>query len=234
MMNIRLKFVKGSEVKYISHLDLVRVFQRAFRREGIPISYSSGFNPHQEISFGAPLSLGVTSDAEYTDLKLTEAMDVSELRERLNSSLPEGIKIIGGIILKDDHKSAMSIVTHARYRIAVTIENVTTEMLQNNIEVFIAQNSINVMKRQPKKDFALKEMDIRPMIVEMGLVRSENARHIIECLLLSGSRGNLKPELLIEAFRGYTGYSIDKVRINREEVYAEKKGRLLDLLEYEG
>ncbi|HRS21141.1 MAG TPA: TIGR03936 family radical SAM-associated protein, partial [Clostridia bacterium] len=52
MMYIRLKFTKGSEVKYISHLDLMRVFQRALRRTGIPISYSSGFNPHMEISFG--------------------------------------------------------------------------------------------------------------------------------------------------------------------------------------
>lgn len=82
MIGIRLKFTKGSEVKYISHLDLMRVFQRALRRASIPISYSSGFNPHQEISFAAPLSLGVTSNAEYVDLKLTEPMDVREIRRR--------------------------------------------------------------------------------------------------------------------------------------------------------
>jgi radical SAM-linked protein len=233
-MNIRLKFTKGNEVKYISHLDLMRVFQRAIRRTGIPIAYSSGFNPHQEISFGAPLSLGVTSNAEYIDLKLAESMDVQEVKERLNSSMPDGIRILEGIKLKDSHKSAMSVVTHARYRISMNIEDVTFQKLRNSIEAFTIQEHIKVMKEQPKKNFALKEIDIKPMIVNMNLAEIEGNSIVIECLLLSGSRGNLKPELLIVAFEEYTGYKITGIRINREEVYAEKAGRLVDLLEYEG
>jgi len=89
------------------------------------------------------------------------------------------------------------------------------------------------MKEQPKKDFELKEIDIRPMIVSMKLFESREAMHIIDCLLLSGSRGNLKPELLMTAFKEFTGYNIDGIRINREEVYALKNGKLADLLEYE-
>jgi radical SAM-linked protein len=232
-MNIRLKFTKGNEVKYISHLDLMRVFQRAIRRTGIPIAYSSGFNPHQEISFGAPLSLGVTSNAEYIDLKLADAMDVQEIKERLNSSLPDGIRILGGMKLRDSHKSAMSVVTHARYRISMNIENVNSEKLQKSIEAFLIQEHIKVMKEQPKKNFALKEIDIKPMIVSMNPVKPEGNTIIIECLLLSGSRGNLKPELLMSAFKDFTDYNITGIRINREEVYAEKDGMLVDLLEYE-
>lgn len=230
-MNIRLKFTKGSEVKYISHLDLMRVFQRALRRGDIPISYSSGFNPHQEISFGAPLSLGVTSNAEYVDLKLADAMDIQEIINRLNSSLPEGIRILRGIKLGDSPKSAMSIVTHAKYRITMDIENAAPEMVQKSIEAFIARESIIIMKEQPKKGFTLKETEIRPMIISMNLIESGKNKCVIECLLLSGSRGNLKPELLMKAFKEYTGYNIGKIRINREEVYAEKKGRLVDLFE---
>ncbi len=232
-MNIRLKFTKGNEVKYISHLDLMRVFQRAIRRTGIPISYSSGFNPHQEISFGAPLSLGVTSAAEYVDFKLVEAMDVQEIENRLNSSLPEGIRILGGMKLGESPKSAMSVVTHSRYKIRMNIENVTAEELNKSIEEFVAQEDIKVMKEQPKKGFALKEIDIRPMIVGMRLSESREPMHIIDCLLLSGSRGNLKPELLMMAFKKFTGYNIVGIRINREEVYAEKNSILVDLLEYE-
>ncbi|KUO72163.1 MAG: hypothetical protein APF77_09645 [Clostridia bacterium BRH_c25] len=232
-MNIRLKFTKGNEVKYISHLDLMRVFQRAIRRTGIPISYSSGFNPHQEISFGAPLSLGVTSDAEYVDFKLAEAMDVKEIEERLNSSLPDGIRILKGMKLGDSPKSAMAVVTHARYMIRMNLEDVDSEALKKSIEEFISREHIKVMKEQPKKDFELKEIDIRPMIVSMKLFESREAMHIIDCLLLSGSRGNLKPELLMTAFKEFTGYNIDGIRINREEVYALKNGKLADLLEYE-
>jgi len=232
-MNIRLKFTKGNEVKYISHLDLMRVFQRAIRRTGLPIAYSSGFNPHQEISFGAPLSLGVTSDAEYVDLKLAEAMDAEEIKARLNSSLPEGIKILGGKRLGDNPKSAMSLVTHARYKIRMRIESAAADELNKSIEDFLAQEQIKVMKEQPKKDFALKEIDIRQMVVGMRLFESKEELHTIDCLLLSGSKGNLKPELLMMAFKEFTGYNIVGIRINREEVYAEKNGILLDLLEYE-
>ena len=232
-MNIRLKFTKGNEVKYISHLDLMRVFQRAIRRTDIPISYSIGFNPHQEISFGAPLSLGVTSNAEYVDFKLAEALDVQEIKKRLNSSLPDGIRVLDGVKLGDSPKSAMSIVTHAKYMVRVNIENVDSEALKKSIEKFVAQESIKVMKEQPKKGFALKEIDIKPMIVSMKLYASEETMHTFDCLLLSGSKGNLKPELLMVAFKEFTDYNISGIRINREEVYAEKNGVLVDLLKYE-
>lgn len=233
MISIRLKFTKGNEVKYISHLDLMRVFQRAIRRTGIPISYSGGFNPHQEISFGAPLSLGVTSDAEYVDFKLAEPMEIGEISKRLNNSLPDGIRILKGIKLGENHKSAMSVVTHARYNIRMSIENIDSEALKKSIEAFALQEHIKVMKEQPKKGFELKEIDIKSMIVGMRLFESSGDIHIIDCLLLSGSKANLKPELLIVAFKEFTGYNINRIRINRKEVYAEKNGKLLDLLEYE-
>ena len=89
------------------------------------------------------------------------------------------------------------------------------------------------MKEQPKKGFELKEIDIKPLIVNMKLIESKEDMHTIDCLLLSGSRGNLKPELLIKAFKEFTGYEIQSIRINREQVYGLKNGKLLDLLEYE-
>lgn len=232
-MNVRLKFTKGKEVKYISHLDLMRVFQRAIRRSGIPISYSSGYNPHQEISFGAPLALGVTSEAEYVDLKLAEPMEADKIKELLNSTLPDGIRILKGVNLGDNPKSAMSIVTHARYRIRMNIENEAAEEVIRKAEEFSARDSIKVMKEQPKKGFELKETDIKPLIAGMKLSENGEGEYTIDCLLMSGSRGNLKPELLVTAFREFTGYNITGIRINREEVYAEKNGILVDLLEYE-
>lgn len=232
-MNIRLKFKKGSEVKYISHLDLMRTFQRAIRRAGVPIAYSSGFNPHQELSFGAPLSLGVTSDAEYVDIKLAEAVNIEKLQEQLNNSLPEGIKILGGTVLPENSKSAMSVVSHARYRIRMIIEGINSPALKKSIEEFQKQDRIIVMKEQPKKNFQLKEIDIRPMILRLELDEAKENEYHISCLLTSGSKANLKPELLISAFKEFTKYDIIGIRINREEVYAEKNGRLLDLLKYE-
>lgn len=232
-MNVRLKFTKGWEVKYISHLDLMRTFQRAIRRAGVPISYSSGFNPHQELSFGAPLSLGLTSDAEYVDIKLAERMSVDELIDRLNSALPEGIKILKGMEVAENSKSAMSVVSHAQYKITMTMEGIDGSVLSESIEKFLKQERILVMKEQPKKGFELKEIDIRSMIVGMELTYAKENEYGIRCLLSSGSKANLKPELLMTAFWEFTGYDLKRIRINREEIYAEKNGRLVDLLEYE-
>ena len=231
-MNVRLKFRKGWEVKYISHLDLMRTFQRAIRRAEVPISYSSGFNPHQELSFGAPLSLGITSDAEYVDIKLAERISVDELIDKLNSTLPEGIKVLKGMEIAENSKSAMSVVSHAYYRITMTIEEIDGSVLGKSIEDFLKQDRILVMKEQPKKGFKLKEIDIRPMIVRMELTEAKENEYSIRCLLSSGSKANLKPELLMTAFREFTGYDLKRIRINREEIYAEKNGRLVDLLEY--
>ncbi|MGE5629555.1 MAG: TIGR03936 family radical SAM-associated protein [Caulobacteraceae bacterium] len=233
MMNVRLKFTKGNEVKYISHLDLMRTFQRAIRRTDIPVAYSAGFNPHQEISFGAPLSLGVVSNAEYIDIKLAEDMDIKELQRRLNGSMPAGISITGGAVLPEHAKSAMAIVTHARYNIRLIVEGIDKQRLDKAIEDFLKQEQINVMKEQPKKEFKLKEIDIKPMIITMDNIDSKGDEYFLECLLQSGSKANLKPELLVVAFKDYTGYNIKGVRIVREELYAEKDGKLLDLLEYE-
>ncbi len=235
-MQIRLKFTKGEEVKYISHLDLMRTFQRAIRRADIPIAYSSGFNPHQEISFGAPLALGTSSSAEYVDIKLAKQMEPAEVSERLNKSLPQGIRISGGIILSENAKSAMAIVTHARYTVRMLIPDTGEERLQQDIQRFLEQKAILVMKKQPKKDFELKETDIRPMIIGMklipGISGEGKGEYLINCLLQSGSKANLKPELLIGAFREFTGYEVSGIRINREAVYAEKDGKLVELLDH--
>ena len=68
-MKVRVKFSKNGSVKFLGHLDTMRYFQKAVRRAGIPIAFSSGFRPHMIISFAAPLSVGVTSDGEYFDME---------------------------------------------------------------------------------------------------------------------------------------------------------------------
>lgn len=231
MINVRLKFSKGEEVKYISHLDLMRTFQRAIRRAGVPIAYSIGFNPHQEISFGAPLALGVTSSAEYLDMRLAQRMEINELINRLNKTLPDGIKVSDGIELTEKAKNAMSLVTHSRYTIKFTLENSDEQYIKDKIESFLCQESIAVKKEQPKKNFAIKEIDIKGMIYSLKLMLVEDDEYYLNCILSAGSKANLKPELLMEAFRGYSGLDLKKIKINREETYTEAGGKLQNLIE---
>ena len=230
-MIVRLKFTKENDVKYISHLDLMRTFQRVIRRAGIPVAYSQGFNPHQELSFGAPLALGVTSMAEYADVGIAENIDIKELIDAMNASMPKGIRILDGKVLGSSAKSAMSLVTHSRYTIRFLSKDAGYEELQKKLEEFLAKEIILVKRKQPKKDFKLKEIDIKPMIVSVSLIKGSDTEFFINCMLHSGSKANLKPELLMEAFIESSGLALSGIKINREEVYSESDGKLLDLLE---
>lgn len=232
MINVRLKFTKGSEVKYISHLDLMKTFMRVVRRAEVPIAYSSGFNPHPEMSFGAPLSVGVTSMAEYVDIQLAQDVPSQELVNRINQYMPEGIKVLGAIKLPERFKSAMALITHAKYTIKAKIENADSNSLKEKLINFINQESILAQKKQPKKNFQIKEVEIRPMILEMNLENCDGEGCTFGCLLQSGSKANLKPEILMQAFRDYAGLNITRTTITREEVFVEQDGKLIDLLQY--
>jgi radical SAM-linked protein len=94
MQRIKIKFTKGEEVKFISHRDLMRTFQRAIRRAGLPILYSQGFNPHMKISWGNALKVGVVSAGEYAELHIDGWIRPRDALERLNQTLPKGLEII--------------------------------------------------------------------------------------------------------------------------------------------
>ena len=94
MPRIKIKYTKSNEVKYISHRDLMRLFQRAIRRAEIPIAYSQGFNPHMKISWGNALKVGQSSDHEEAELGIEGWIKPPELMARLNKVLPKGVEIL--------------------------------------------------------------------------------------------------------------------------------------------
>lgn len=92
-MKMSFAFFKKGDMRFISHLDLMRLFQRAFRRADLGVVVTKGFNPHPKFSIGRALKLGLESEAEEAVLYLQKAIAPEEFRERLNNQLPEGIKI---------------------------------------------------------------------------------------------------------------------------------------------
>lgn len=91
---LRLRFTKTGRAVYISHLDLMRTMQRAFLRAGFRLKYSEGFNPHPQLVFALPLSVGMRSECELLDFKLAETVCISEISYLLNKALPEGIRAL--------------------------------------------------------------------------------------------------------------------------------------------
>lgn len=122
MWRLRLRFGRGEEVKFISHLDIVRFWERAFRRAGIPLAYSQGFTPHPRISVAAPLAVGVTSEAELTDIWLNRWIPPQSVMIVVKNQLPGGLGIfdVWGVGL--DIPSLQSCLAFAEYRSEVRSE----------------------------------------------------------------------------------------------------------------
>ncbi|MBA7503384.1 hypothetical protein ES706_01992 [subsurface metagenome] len=119
MQRLRLRFGRGDEVKFISHLDVVRFWERAFRRAKIPLAYSQGFTPHPRISLAAPLAVGVTSEAELMDVWLSCWMPPQSLMMWVKSQLPCGFEIFDAWQVGLNIPSLQSCLAFAEYRVEV-------------------------------------------------------------------------------------------------------------------
>ena len=214
-MKVRIKFAKEGIMRFIGHLDMMRYFQKAFRRSGIDIQYSQGFSPHQLISFAAPLGVGLTSTGEYMDIVMGECPSSDELVRLINEQMVEGVRILSAVALPDQSKTAMSIVATADYQISFREEMRPDFDLKEAIERFMSQDTIMVTKKTKKSE---KTMDIKPMIHQFYANEQGCFMNVA-----TGSTENLKPEQVMDTLYKFLGYSFDPfmIYIHRLETYGE-------------
>ncbi|HBM74555.1 MAG TPA: radical SAM protein [Clostridiaceae bacterium] len=220
------KLKKGEGVKFISHLDLMRCMQRAIRRSKVPISYSKGFNPHADMSFATPVSVGTASEGEYMDFMLEFEMDENSIAEAVNRSLPDDIRILWVKRIDEKLPSLMSMVDAASYEITI-INPQPKLIIQKSIDSFLNRPSIEVMKESKKGE---KLVDIKPMIYDIRLKSNDGPISVIETTIKAGSRSNLNPELLFNAMQLYMGLKDSRIRdITKKETYTEESGKFKNL-----
>ncbi len=208
-MRARLKFQKTGALKFISHLDVMRTVQKAFRRAGLAVSYSKGFSPHQLLSFASPLGIGLTSDGEYLDAQFDCTYQGEEVLSRLNAVLPEELQFTGFLPLSLECKPSMALVAAARYLLGlredVSVSSVP-EGLTEILEELYARESL-VLEITSKS--GSRQMDIRPYWYDFHCAKREDyagsgadcleSPLLFEFLLSSGSVVNVKPEVLLTA-----------------------------------
>ena len=123
-MKIRIRFSKMGTMRFISHLDVMRYFQKVMRRAKVDILYSQGFSPHQIMSFASPLGIGQTSEGEYVDIEVGQTGSSSQMVERLNQEMADGFQIISFRRLPDTGKTkAMATISAADYRVRLHPED---------------------------------------------------------------------------------------------------------------
>lgn len=207
MTRYRIKFSKQGVARFISHLDLVRTFERAMRRAGLPLAFSQGFNPHPRFSFAAPLPVGVTGEQEYLDLELVEAWPADTVARRLAACLPEGLVVAGASPVPGHSPALMASVQRAAYRVLVQLqEAITPARLAECLHCILALPEVTVTRktREGKEKF----YDIRPGIFSLT-GRVDGPEVLLKMTLQAGSGGNVRPEEVVAALAGRCGLPAD-------------------------
>lgn len=203
-----LKYSKGDTVKYISHLDFVRTFGRAVRRSGLQMAYSSGFNPHPILTVAMPLSVGVTSEGEYLRIRFVDDLEPEYIKEKLNSVLPIGLKILD---VKRVSGKQMDFAKIDRAKYIVDVE--LAENMEVPVEEFLANKSLLVMKKSKSGE---KEADIREHIHELKIEKTDGNIVTFAMCLSAGSQYNLKPDTVIAAMEKYIdGFKAEFFSVHR-------------------
>lgn len=214
-MKYRIKFSKYSSMIFIGHLDMMRYFQKAIRRAEIPIAYSTGFSPHQIMSFAAPLGVGLYSNGEYLDVELTEEMPTEQMKVRLNDTMAEGVRILSVKALPKDAGNAMASVAAAGYQVKIRPGHEPSFRFGDRFEAFMSQKEIPYEKETKKstKILNLKE----------GIFDHHVAEDHIDLLVDASSSGNLKPGMIMDAYYGFLGEKPGEFDfiITREETYTK-------------
>lgn len=191
MGKLRLLFVKEGRAVYISHLDLLRTFQRVFLRQGLVLRHSQGFHPHPIISFALPLSVGQASDCEILDFEVNEDMDGAGLAEALNRFMPEGVRAVDCYVPVRPVRELAAL----RCRVELLYDGGVPAGAAEKIRALLLGDSVVIQKRTKRK--AMTEVDIRPMLYSLKIAEEPGLLRLD--VVVAAQNPGLNPSLLAAA-----------------------------------
>jgi radical SAM-linked protein len=195
MQRLRIRFSRGEELKFISHLDIMRLWQRALQRAEIPLAYSEGFSPHPRLSLAAPLAVGVTSQAELMDVFCSKWVSPHVFSSALSQQLPAGIEIVQVSSVAPTLPSLQSQVGYAEYEVKLE-----TEKDQPGVEAALA--SLLAAEQLPwhhERDTGTRNYDLRALIDDLWLTSWRQGSCTIGMRLRCDSGGSGRPEQVAAA-----------------------------------
>lgn len=220
-MRIIANFHKGEPMRFISHLDVMRLLQRAMRRAQLPLKFSQGFNPHPVMAFASALALGYTSDAEWVDVQLESAVAPAEFISRMNAVLPEGLRILRALEIEEKLPTLTALLQRAEYEVTLYLEAPEEkDKLGHGIEALLS-GPIVVTKRTKG---GMKQVDIRPQLLSLELTGPDTEHTQYAILSVTGklnADGGLQMELLLQALMQACGTQA-RWRVHRKAVYFDK------------
>lgn len=208
----RLLFEKTGNAVWISHLDLMRVFQRAFKRAGLPLTHTHGYNPRPSVSIALPLSVGVESHCELLDFELEEPVACGEIARRLNDALIEGVHVLdayeNGGKLKD-----LGLMDCA---VKLTYDGGVPENAVTALQELFGRPALTVEKKSKK---GVTQQDIIPLIRSISYVQT-GEKELVLHVTLCCQEPSLNPMQLVAAIEAYEPRLMpDHAACARDEIY---------------
>ncbi len=221
-MRAMIRFGKQPRLRFISHLDLQRFFQRALNRTGLPIAWTQGFNPHPILSFGSALALGWTSEYEILDVKLSAPMGRRRTEDAMRAALPVDLPVLEVRMVDDRHPAPMAMVRASDYEITLSGETAAATLAA--AEEFLRRESVMAVRKTKSGE---REVDIRPMALLL-----EREGDVLSARLMLTEKDTLKPDLLVRALAEIAGAEVPEMRIHRRCLLGEdESGALKPLME---
>lgn len=211
MQRLRVTFSRGEAVKFISHLDIMRLWERALRRADMPVAYSQGFSPQPRLSLAAPLAVGVTSEGEIMDLFLGKRLSPYYFIKNMKAQLPAGIDILKVEDVSVALPSLQSQVKYGEYLVVVETERPRAE-IEGALDTFLDKQTLpwtHIRDGQPR------HYDLRSQVDDLWLVGLDGLRCSLGMRLQVDSKGTGRPEQVTAAL-GFTGLpvSIHRTRLD--------------------
>lgn len=199
MQRLRVRFHRGQEVKFISHLDLMRLWTRALIRAGVPLAYSEGFNPHPRLSLAAPLAVGVTGEAELLDIFLSKWVSPHFFTAAVSHQLPPGIEILQTYPIGPNQPALPAQVRYAEYQVEVETDK-PPEDIESALSSLLA---LEHLPWQHQRDTGPRRYDLRVLIDDLWLIDWHHPHCTIGMRLRCDNSGSGRPEQVAAAL-GFT------------------------------
>jgi len=208
---LRVVFRQGDEVRYISHLDLVRAWERAIRRAELPVAYTRGFNPRLRLLFASALAVGFTGRAEMLDLLLEKPMDLADVISRLETQLPAGLSMVSVARIDVGKRPLPSLVRAADYEVTLQPGRDPTDV-QERIDELLSLNEVVRRRRRPD---GVREYDLRPLVQGLRMRVGDGPTLLVFMRLQASPQGTGRPDEVMDAL----GLSEQVLAIDRTRIW---------------
>lgn len=235
-IKIRFVFSRGQELAYLSHLDLLRLFQRALRRSKLQVAYSRGYNPRLRFNLALPLPLGVTAEREFGEIHLSVSVGPPFFIQTLSAQLPAGLKILSAEEVAEDSPPLASLVVAASYEAVLQVDPPGSaddaERIREATGRLLQAEEILVTRKG--KDRKVGHANIRPYLYDLELAVGKGGVPVVSMLVKAGSEGGAAPALLLQKLAENSGTAPGAElhwSVKRVAVYYKSEGVLKPLTE---